>query len=559
MDDEQDQQRTSLRRVRSVTSLHERRRRPSNETPTVLSIMVSSYQVQWRLVEGRIAAFPHEARYHDEHGRTVLYMALSRRLDDYPPVVVVKDLIRAYPEAVWHGIDKERSPLNAACWRRASYDILRLLMSERPSVKKDRIALLSFWRSYCDLFRGESQLVEFLRESQDLEALRIIVRLFHLLSYCTSREYQLKPFSGLCTVAASTHDIDLLRFMIERFPNSLRERTSKGRLPLHEFVEAHGTKHNWRKREASLNELIDGFPEALRSVDLNGDLPLHVAIKCGWRNLDTFIKRYPASVAQVDGSERLFPFQLAACCEYGGDLVSIYNLLRCDPSVISCQLTLPSVVQTFNDGAKRPDAISDSLSGFDQPNSQLLELLETIGSLQNEQMWRSLHAMLTSQGQTPKWFSVHGASSVPMCPVGLLEVFNLRNNDIEAIDGYDWTPLHHAVSVGGTEEEIIGSRYRTEKIELPVIRRIRFLLKEIPDRIERRDSDGHLPLHIAAICGMPVEGLKLLVESWPAALTQRSATSRLFTALLAAESDNNSLDAVYYLLRADPNVINMAQ
>lgn len=127
----------NLRRTHSITSLMNMRRvlgsnNNSTVAPSVLHVMVTSYQInnRWDVVERRINRYPEEARYIDEFGNTVLYNVLCRRVNSYPPSSTVRELVRAYPEAVWSGTIENRvgnSPLHAACQRRAPYDILRIL------------------------------------------------------------------------------------------------------------------------------------------------------------------------------------------------------------------------------------------------------------------------------------------------------------------------------------------------------------------------------------------------------------------------------------------------
>ena len=91
-------ERPTLRRARSITSLV---RGQESCGPTVLSILVSAYQVRWRKVEERLVTHPSEATQLDSSGFSVLYLALIRRPDDYPPFPIVRGILRAYPHAIW--------------------------------------------------------------------------------------------------------------------------------------------------------------------------------------------------------------------------------------------------------------------------------------------------------------------------------------------------------------------------------------------------------------------------------------------------------------------------
>jgi hypothetical protein len=177
-------------------------------SPNALAEMVTAPRVRWDAVLRRLKNHPEEAlsqcpiRPGDEEdsfgrighdrpcggGNTVLHLALCRPYDSYyPSSTVVEALVRACPEAAWIGISTDDSPLHAACRRRATLETLRVLMDARPSVPRhDSRALLAFWESCSDLFGGDAELVRFCHEAHDREASSILVRLYHLLRYCTA-------------------------------------------------------------------------------------------------------------------------------------------------------------------------------------------------------------------------------------------------------------------------------------------------------------------------------------------------------------------------------------
>lgn len=76
---------------------------------------------------------------------------------------------------------------------------------------------------------------------------------------------------------------------------------------------------------------------------------------------------------------------------------------------------------------------------------------------------------------------------------------------------------------------------------------IEVLVEACPESAKRRNNEGQLPLHIAAVHG--IGGLSQLIKAYPAALRQRCPVVRLYPFQLAAtHSDSNSY-ASYQLLQ----------
>lgn len=446
-------------------------------------------------------------------------------------------------------------------------------MNERPSVKQDVSAVFAFWNSYSELFGGDDQLVQFCREARDLEVSRFIVRIYHLLSYCTAKEYQLKPFGGLHMAAACSSDMSLLRFMLGIFPEQTREFDERGELPIHAFARVRGSEHQWKDRNERLKVLLDAFPKGVRIRDSNGDLPIHIAIKSDWNNLDVFVSSFPESVCEVDGSGFLFPFQLVACHSQSSNALDlIYKLLRQDPRIIEHRLHHPiDDVDESSSRASSSRSSSMNETKFGELSPEAREAVERVGALRDERVWKSFHAMLfhTSDIHESRllWYASHAASSLPLCPVGLLQVLTFRPQEMLESDGDGWSALHHAASSGKNELQLFveqggNGNYEPdedEDDELPCIGRLRVLLETNPTLARKLDNKWRLPLHIGALYGLPRNGLTMLYEAWPNALLYRDAEDFLFPAFLAAKSPHASLDSVYHLLLSNPQVLKACQ
>jgi ankyrin repeat protein len=324
-----------LRRMRSATSLVAMRQQ--DNAPTDLALMISFYQVAWRVVRHRLARpfGVYEAHQHDEHGCTVLYNALSRRVDDYPPLDVVQSLIRAYPEAVRMD-NSGRSPLEAACQRGASLDILQALMDVRPAVPQDHKAFIAFWNSYSELMGGE--LVEFLREG-GREAASVLFRLESLLMYCCQKSSTLLSLHAaaslpMCPAGA----MEALLFLN---PKIVHYTDEEGRLPLHhaasigkkEFAEP-VNDDNHLPYTQRIRILLETDLSTSQRKDKKGFLPLHMAASSGLPTpgLKLFVEAWPDALFQRhDG---LFPAFLAAECAQS-TLDEVYFLLLAAPDVLN--------------------------------------------------------------------------------------------------------------------------------------------------------------------------------------------------------------------------------
>jgi hypothetical protein len=174
-------ERPTHRRARSITSLV---RRQESSGPTVLGILVSAYQVRWRNVEERLATHASEATQLDLSGCSVLYRALTRRSDDYPPFPIVRAILRAYPKAIWQR-HHNMTLLEIAIRRMASLETLELLSQARPAIPEDNFVVPILWQVYTSHFETEEHFVSVLA-SVTPEAFDIGCKFQLILRYLTT-------------------------------------------------------------------------------------------------------------------------------------------------------------------------------------------------------------------------------------------------------------------------------------------------------------------------------------------------------------------------------------
>jgi hypothetical protein len=306
------------RRSRSITSLA---RRQEISGPTVLGVLVTAYQVRWRNVEERLATHPSEATHIDSDGRSVLYHALVRRIEDYPPFPIVRSILRAYPKAIWKRPNKT-TLIEVACSRLASLETLELLAQARPAIPEDSSTLLALWQGYCQWFGDENLFVSFL-ESRTAEAFQVGCKFQLLLRYLTTE--QLLPTGSSLPTAASSQNCSLELFKLFRriFPEQLHH-SFEGMLPLHfALLEAKGSPNQSSKAMYLLQEM----PESAHRRDPNGKLPLHLALEVGLVD-ETNVERWWGTEAQhvlgtPDPETGLFPFQMGALPSSNASVLSI--------------------------------------------------------------------------------------------------------------------------------------------------------------------------------------------------------------------------------------------
>jgi hypothetical protein len=512
---------------------------------------VLSFSVAFR---ERLETNPLEARRLDEHGRTVLYKSLSRRMDDYPSSAMIRLIVEKHRAALWEGIvdlygnDRgtlarlhppahfTNSPLIAAAWKRASLEILQCLTEARPSVpSQDMAAIVSLWNSYRDFYGSENELVNLLIEG-GREGLAVFVKLHHLLRYCTHPGESLVPWTNgrSLHVACSAPEcpIDLFHVILDKFPEQIRRPDEKGRVPLHKVMvmnRKQKTSAAWKEQQSKyerMKMLLQEYPQAAMVFDHQGQLPLHLAIRSGWHHLHLMelLTAAPSSISALDGAFSLYPFQLAATHDLS--LTAIFKLLLAAPNLLGnrippCNLLTSSKVPTSSLLDDRKGHIESS--SFAVPPSfgnartvnaavsdELKALLQHVTSKNdNDQLWIELQHLLRSPVETCRqddWLEVHAAVSLNECPIGFLRILiRMHPEQLRVPSGrLGRTPLHCAAANAAKS-----------------------LLATTPSHVEgRHDTSTMLP-NAAAATVSPQEGADLRTMRLQAVLAAHPAAARV--------------------------------
>eukprot|EP00591_Stephanopyxis_turris_P001438 CAMPEP_0195507110 /NCGR_PEP_ID=MMETSP0794_2-20130614/619_1 /TAXON_ID=515487 /ORGANISM="Stephanopyxis turris, Strain CCMP 815" /LENGTH=346 /DNA_ID=CAMNT_0040633673 /DNA_START=208 /DNA_END=1248 /DNA_ORIENTATION=- len=261
----------------------------------------------WSRVVSRTKTHPHEARFRNRRGDTVLHLACH--FD--PPPIVIKSLLNAFPEAAILLNDYGCSPLHLACRAIASDEVIRQLLEVDMTAvlvknqSNDTPLELLCWP------RIQSNVIETalhwntseLSLSSTLDANKDILAMFTRI------------WKSACLLQKAAYH------------NSIRDDP----LPngkVFRMVHACAAIKDCPLKMLRLAMKI--HPTQLMESDEDDNLPLHLAIIRGgrkkWDNgsIDCILHAYPGAMTKQDKKSRLFPFMLAAV----GDRASLNTVFR---------------------------------------------------------------------------------------------------------------------------------------------------------------------------------------------------------------------------------------
>mmetsp|Transcript_53611 Transcript_53611/g.130577 ORF Transcript_53611/g.130577 Transcript_53611/m.130577 type:complete len:621 (-) Transcript_53611:1007-2869(-) len=497
---------------------------------TMLSVLISAYQVRWRAVEERLATHPAEATILDCEGRSVLYRALSRRPGDYPPVRVVRKILQISPRSIWerHSNKTATTLIEMACWRRASLETLEVLTAGRPSIPEDAPSILALWKAYVELHGGdESSLIEFLR-STNIENARS----------------NNNDTTETDSISSSSED----------------DRDMEG--PDH---DDHGGSNNNNNNNVenggNLNEtesFIVGCKfhlilkylttEQMRQCSVESALS---SPHCSFELFKIFIESLGSSTTSseavipgkdMDMDRRNDTILFTKKVEYLKERMQHHDqkiedrtnspiTKRQKPDLVTTN-HLVSTKGKVGIGAQ-PVWISPELE-------TILDRIDTASTTdthtKNELYGQFVATIRTSVN--PSWHQLIGAAQVLHCPLSLMRILiDLHPEKLLHADEQGWLPLHHAIA-------------RPSKDDI-----LSVILESCPESCRHRDGHGRLPFHLACLSGKSIRVLSELQKYLPKSIEENDPVLRLPPALLAAQSDRTSVCNVFHLLRSSPDVV----
>uniref|UniRef100_A0A6U5IGP4 Uncharacterized protein n=2 Tax=Corethron hystrix TaxID=216773 RepID=A0A6U5IGP4_9STRA len=333
------------------------------------------------------------------------YTPLHEALLHHRPIGVIRSLLEVSPASAlvknWRG----ELPLQIAIMMRVHMDILRLLLMAGPSAvtsqDKDGLTPIHWaWIKHIadpkshepvgqyvsDLRRVPEEygsLVErTVSEFESAEGEVLMGLTAGLGSFWPKVELMLRvvqqgtgKFRVVHAAALTQCAQAILRMARVMYPQQLREKDEKGRLPLHlaaSRADIRWSCGQWQSEKYEIpvvDKLLKLFPRGSRVSDNEGRLPLHIAIereRRQWMGISdtgknvretnpvgSLLNAYPASIGCRDGKTKLYPFMMAAIGDVSHQasssregmmgitsekdnaiLTRIFMLLRAEPSLV---------------------------------------------------------------------------------------------------------------------------------------------------------------------------------------------------------------------------------
>ena len=495
---------------------------------TMLSVLISAYQVRWRAVEERLATHPFEATILDCEGRSVLYRALSRRPGDYPPVRIVRKILQISPRSIWerHNGKTVTTLIEMACWRRASLETLEVLTAGRPSIPEDAPAVLALWKAYVELHGGdESSLIEFLRSTNIENPSSSNNDTIETDSSSSEDDENMEgpdhDDHGVGNDNNSSNNHNNVRNGGHSNENESFIVGCKFQLILKYLTAEHMRECSIETALSSQNcslELFKIFVESLGPSNTSWD-----AVRPG-------IDRRHGTI--------LFTKKL----EYLKDRMQHH-----DQKIVECAVSSTTK-------RHKPDLVTaNHLRGTKgtvgigrQPvwiSPELETILDRIGTASTSDIHRrnELYGQFVATIRTPvdpSWHQLIGAAKVLHSPLSLMRLLiDLHPEKLLHADEQGWLPLHHAIA-GPSRDDILS-----------------IILESYPESCRHRDGHGRLPFHLACLAGKSARVLSELQKYLPKSIEENDPLLRLPPALLAAQSDRTSVCNVFHLLRSSPDVV----
>ena len=352
---------------------------------------------------------PEDASYVDGHYyESVLYLACQHN----PPVAAIHAILQAYPKAVLHVSRAHHDlPLHIAVRYQLGTEILEELLTDFPvtaveQTRFGRTPLMALWE-----FRHKSRRQEQERTEQGqseanqqdtneteedeqfwdkvMVILRAVARFREDPKYFAQKpSTRTKEFRchasessdrsshqesvdnnekrsdvnplvvhAAVSLGAQSCPVEVLEYVLARFPDQVSTRDRWGYLPLHIAVRSppwNGSasmKHKHRSREQRfVASLLQAYPEAATiphsrgSTDkaehaaIDNRLPLITALNNGhtWNGTVQDLFRTAPEVLQVrDPVSGLLPFHLAAAGDSANDLDTVFEVLRAHPQLMA--------------------------------------------------------------------------------------------------------------------------------------------------------------------------------------------------------------------------------
>ena len=334
--------------------------------------------MDWPRVVQHVKKQPQDANFQDGHWHeTPLYLACQHD----PPLEALRAVIEAHPESVQIASTENRDlPIHIACRYQAETEILEALLKDFPKTATEftkwrwtPIMILydsrknrkngndGFWDKVLVLLRATARARLMNNDHCDGICFRKVrrrdskdsdINIFKELSIApvAGQEERIFFVHAAVSMGAKGCPIEVLSYVMEKYPKQVRVRDQSGHLPLHVAIQKvswskHGRRRLKPKEKAFLENLLKAYPGGARERIYSDHhrYPLHSAIAYGhsWsQGVQDIFLAAPECLIVRDPYTGLFPFQLAGVPiaeekSFGIDnLETVYQLLRARPDVI---------------------------------------------------------------------------------------------------------------------------------------------------------------------------------------------------------------------------------
>jgi Ankyrin repeats (many copies)/Ankyrin repeats (3 copies) len=310
--------------------------------------------------------------------------------------------------------------------------------------------------------------------------------------------------------------VSMVRNLVRRWPQSVREETNEGFVALHLAAHIH-------MPTSVLRYLVRQWRGSVRAASRKGWLPLHRAVEHGasLRAIRFLVRQFPQSVRLATNKGGLLPLHLALVDEAPPGTVQF--LVRQWPHSLQVETRDGSIALHL--AVSRPDDFNSNRSYWLNVTRFLVEQHPPSVHVTNRASLLPLHLAAASQAavEVVRLLVEHApASAMARDPDGCL-------------------PIHLASSRG-----------------VPSVELVRYLADHSPLSVRTPDPRGLLPLHKSLTKRDPAWSfwrsqlpvVRVLVDAFPASLLAQDDDGRI-PLLVAAESDA-SLDVLLYLLTKNP-------
>ncbi len=229
---------------------------------------------------------------------------LHKLLWENPTVEEVRALIDKYPDAVKNKSNNGNGhlPLHIAVRYGGPVEEIQLFIKAYPDAVREKNELGDLLLHYAIRYGASVEVIQLIIEAYP-NAVREKNELGELPLHIAVR------YGG---------PVEVIQLLIEAYPDAVRKKNEYGDLPLHSAVKNRPTEIQLPTdvypdafyKGASvevLKLLIEEYPDALKEKNYGGELPLHVAAKKGAsvEVIQLLIKAYPDAVREEDRSENL--------------------------------------------------------------------------------------------------------------------------------------------------------------------------------------------------------------------------------------------------------------